>query len=66
MALRASSPGAVLIGRERELAALRAQLDAAVTGPGGPALLAGEPGIGKTRLAEELAAHARPQVTFVL
>jgi transcriptional regulator with AAA-type ATPase domain len=47
------------VGREAELAALTADLDAAVAGRGGVVLLAGEPGIGKTRLAEELAAQAR-------
>jgi DNA-binding CsgD family transcriptional regulator len=45
------------VGREAELAALTACLDAAA-GQGGVVLLAGEPGIGKTRLAEELVAAA--------
>jgi len=38
---------------------LRAHLDAAVEGRGSLVMLAGEPGIGKTRLAEELTAIAR-------
>ena len=46
------------IGREREMDALRAMLDAALVGRGGAALLVGEPGIGKTRTAEELAVYA--------
>jgi DNA-binding NarL/FixJ family response regulator len=54
------------VGREGELAALTADLDAAVGGRGGVVLLAGEPGIGKTRLAEELAAQATAQGALVL
>ena len=61
-----SAPGAALVGRDRELAALTARLDQAVAGQGGVALLAGEPGIGKTRLAEELAATARVRGARVL
>ena len=49
------------VGRERELAGLVAHLDAAGHGRGSLVLLAGEPGVGKTRLAEELAAIAGQQ-----
>ncbi|WP_394846131.1 AAA family ATPase [Pendulispora brunnea] len=47
-----------LLGRARELAELEAALDRAIAGRGSVFLLSGEPGIGKTRLAEELAAIA--------
>ena len=50
------------MGRADELAELVALLDAALDGRSRVAVLAGEPGIGKTRLAEELAALAgRPR-----
>jgi predicted ATPase len=54
------------VGRAGELAVLAADLDAAVAGRGGVVLLAGEPGIGKTRLAEELAAQATARGALVL
>jgi DNA-binding CsgD family transcriptional regulator/tetratricopeptide (TPR) repeat protein len=54
------------VGRAGELAALTADLDAAVGGRGGVVLVAGEPGIGKTRLAEELAARATARGAVVL
>lgn len=53
-----------LPGRDRELAALRAWLAAAVAGQGRLVLLVGEAGIGKTRLAQELARSA-PDVPAV-
>jgi DNA-binding NarL/FixJ family response regulator len=54
------------VGREGELAALTADLEGAVAGRGGVVVLAGEPGIGKTRLAEELAATAAARGALVL
>ncbi|HEY6418371.1 MAG TPA: AAA family ATPase [Candidatus Binataceae bacterium] len=53
--------GSVFVGREREMAELRAGFDEANSGRGRLFLLAGEPGIGKTRIADELAAHANAQ-----
>ncbi len=41
------------IGRKPELAVLTAALDDALAGRGQMVMLAGEPGIGKTRLAQE-------------
>jgi ATP-dependent Clp protease ATP-binding subunit ClpA len=48
-----------LVGRGRELARLVSWLDRARARVGRLVLCAGEPGIGKTRLAEELADRAR-------
>ncbi len=46
---------AAFVGRQQELAVLTAALDDALSGRGRLVMLAGEPGIGKTRLARELA-----------
>jgi hypothetical protein len=46
------------IGRTRELSELRAALEESIAGRGGCFLISGEPGIGKTRLADELAGEA--------
>jgi hypothetical protein len=50
--------GAQIIGRDSELEQLDAALSDALEGRGSVFLLSGEPGIGKTRLAQELSAHA--------
>lgn len=49
----------IFIGRQREMAELEAGLDSALAGRGRLILLAGEPGIGKTRMARELVTRAR-------
>ena len=48
----------IFVGRHQEIDALRAAADAARAGGGRLALIAGEPGIGKTRIAMELSDHA--------
>ncbi len=50
--------GAGFVGREREMVNLRGALEEALSGQGRMVMLAGEPGIGKTRTAQELAAQA--------
>ena len=54
-----SADGPPLVGRGRDLAALTALWDTVQAGSGGVAVIEGEAGIGKTRLALELLAHAR-------
>ena len=54
------------VGRETELAQLRGVLAEAIAGRGGIVMLAGEPGIGKTRTAQELASYAESQGARVL
>jgi len=63
---RQSSSHSAFVGRERELAELRAGLDEASAGHGRMFLLSGEPGIGKTRLAEELSNDASARGMRVL
>jgi predicted ATPase len=47
------------VGRSRELAEICAAIDGAAAGRGALFTLAGEPGVGKSRLAQEAASHAR-------
>src|SRR5690606_28789984 len=53
-----AAAGSGFVGRRAELARLRAELDAARARTTRVVLVAGEPGIGKTRLVEELLAAA--------
>ncbi len=53
------SAGGAFVGREAELAELIAGLDDAFAGRGSLFLIVGEPGIGKSRLADELIVRAR-------
>jgi DNA-binding CsgD family transcriptional regulator/tetratricopeptide (TPR) repeat protein len=59
-------PPAHFVGREAELRELLAALERASAGRGQVLLLVGEPGIGKTRLAEELSGSARECGALVL
>ena len=55
----ARAPERTFVGREAEATELRRLLDESLAGHGTIALVGGEPGIGKTRLARELLREAR-------
>src|SRR5258708_39937626 len=67
-----SSPGPALaarasfVGREEETATLAHRLELALGGQGGLVMIGGEPGVGKTRLSQELAAMAEKRGMRVL
>jgi predicted ATPase/DNA-binding NarL/FixJ family response regulator len=61
-----ASPEPLLLGRERERALLWSHYQAAALGQTRVVLIEGPPGIGKTRLFDALAAHARQQGVPVL
>src|SRR6266545_6490621 len=58
--------GGIFVGRQQEMAALQVAVEAVLAGQGRIVLLAGEPGIGKTRLAQELASYAQQRGARVL
>ena len=53
-----SLAGGVFVGRQREMGELKACLEDSLSGRGRLVTLVGEPGIGKTRTAQELATYA--------
>ena len=53
-----SLAGGMFVGRQREMGELKACLEDALSGRGRLVTLVGEPGIGKTRTAQELATYA--------
>ena len=55
-----------MVGRERELGALLSGLEDTALGRGGIYLISGEPGIGKTRLCEELMADAETNGKLIM
>jgi predicted ATPase len=57
--MTASESGQPFAGRAEELAALKAALEAAGAGCFSAAVVSGEPGIGKSRLVDELCLYAR-------
>ncbi len=54
------------VGRQREMGELKAALDDALSGQGRVVMLVGEPGVGKTRTAQELASNSEARGTQVL
>ena len=51
--------GRIFVGRKREMGELRAAMEESMAGRGRLVMLLGEPGIGKTRTAQELVSHAQ-------
>src|SRR5215207_8418442 len=60
------APATAFVGRATEFDTLRSALDAAMAGQGRLVLVSGEPGIGKTRLAQELSIEAQGRGCLVL
>ncbi|MBN2391311.1 MAG: AAA family ATPase [Anaerolineae bacterium] len=55
----------LLVGREKQVQTLRACWEEALAGRGQLAFIVGEPGIGKTRLAQQVAAQSHPPVLLI-
>ncbi|MBV9356233.1 MAG: AAA family ATPase [Chloroflexi bacterium] len=64
--LRQTTGGRLFVGRDGELAALRMRLEDACAGRGSLTMVAGEPGVGKTRLVRECASLAQQDGARVL
>lgn len=56
----------IYVGRQRELSDARAALDEAIHGRSQVCMLIGEPGIGKTRMVEELTPYFKEQDAIVM
>ncbi len=65
-AIPKSGTGTPFIGRAQEMARITVAFDGAIDGRGGLVMLAGEPGIGKTRVTEELTHVAVDRDTQVI
>jgi serine/threonine protein kinase len=61
-----AAPRRPFVGRESELSKLRAHVERARSGIGNLVLVGGEPGVGKTRLTEEILSEAREHGFLVL
>src|SRR3990170_4550111 len=62
----ATLAGGAFVGRQREMGELKVILENALSGQGQLLMLVGEPGIGKTSTAQELAAAAELRGALVL
>jgi ATP/maltotriose-dependent transcriptional regulator MalT len=62
----ATLTGGEFVGRQQEMGKLKGALEDALSGRGQLLMLVGEPGIGKTRTAQELAVHAETRGAQVL